>query len=155
MKTETTFTTARPLLLDNLKRHQSGIIGGWLELVFPGLETAWTYLGEQVGSGKLPAKAGGIVSTAGYPKHGVYPHTPNPARDPILKKFCDQAGWDAGRLDEEPTSSDDDDDMYDSDGRSINSDDRYERRRANQVEREDASNEDITSLQDWVKVSTQ
>jgi len=127
-----------------------------MEHAFPTLPEAWRYLKRQVDAGKL-AKLAPETPAIKRLKHDVYhsyqrgsvvqARPPDIARDPILKTFCDKAGWTAA---DEYESDEEEDRIYysDDDDEDIYHTDRYD----NQAEKEDISASVITTLQSWVKV---
>lgn len=142
---DTVRSQALDLLLRNLKDAQQPILYA-IEDVFDDIPTAWAYLAEKVTSGRLSAVAEAPPPSK-RPKYetvlGVYPAIPDPVRDPILKEFCDKAGWSTFMQ----YDSDEDDDMgNDSDSETIG----FVKERGPKEGEIDVHV--VTDLQEWVKV---
>ena len=135
-------TKARVHLESGLQDAQNAVISA-MEHAFPTLPSAWRYLKKQVDGGILPKadKTSTPEPSRGFYNqihNGVHPRPVDAARGPVLKAFCDKAGWTAA----EGCSSEDDEDeeMYD--------DWRYQSR----DEKEDITVDVISTLQQWVQV---
>ncbi|KAF7977957.1 hypothetical protein HWV62_2049 [Athelia sp. TMB] len=159
----------RPHLERGLRDRQTAVINE-MERAFPTLPKAWGYLTEQVALGKIsrsapeepPAKR---PKVGPYPSYGLYesvvngvrPRPADAARDPVLKKFCEAAGWSIAEYD----SDEDDDEEEDDYGRGYGDSDEDEDMMENEnnyqsrAEKEDAPLGIVTALQRWVKVLEQ
>lgn len=144
-------------IMDAEKRVHAGI-----NHAFPNLPSAWTWLETQVKASKLSAMETTVneeqpakrtkYESYGYGSHGIQPHIPDSKRDPILKMFCDKAGWTPMKEYDEEDEEDEDECMngYDTDER----EDR-EYNREHHEEMEDVSDELIRTIQKWVDVLNQ
>ncbi|RDB16761.1 hypothetical protein Hypma_002381 [Hypsizygus marmoreus] len=117
---------------------------------FYDLSAAWIYLRDQLDSGTLtyiaPAQsASQQTRRETFNPSGSYRrHPADPTRDPVLKAFCEKAGWTpAGEKDI-------DDDMYSDDDAYEEDPDRRRARRC--IELEDLSLEAILSFQAWFEL---
>ncbi|KII85680.1 hypothetical protein PLICRDRAFT_45025 [Plicaturopsis crispa FD-325 SS-3] len=150
----------RPHLEHALRRAQENVKYTMYD-VFPSLPDAWRYLETQVHEGHLAASVPYSPPPPPSPPrmyafevekvhNGVHPRPADPARDPILKQFCDKAGWDMGYL------AYSDDDESDSEDR-YSDEERYDDGEASEdrAEQEDIAVDAIKTLIAWAKILEQ
>lgn len=131
-----------------------------LHTSFLELDPAWEYLAAQLKAKKITARASARddqpppskrpkydATGSSLSVNGVYPHIPYAQRDPILKVFCDKAGWNTD--DGDHPSEDEFDRGYDSDGNPVDSDCDMDRDRPVPGE---IDTDVISTLQRWVAV---